>query len=615
MLKPSYSFSQTILPEGITQPTDLLIRFQSDLPQAARRNLNLSLVIDRSGSMAGAPLQHALKAAEAVVNKLEPGDIISIVVYDDNVNTIFGPQPVTDKEAVKTLIHKVRAGGITNLSGGWLQGCEHVKTNYDPQKVNRVLLLTDGHANMGITDPKSLMATAGKKSSEGITTTTLGFGRGFNEDLLIGMAQAATGNFYFIQSIDEASDVFTFELDSLKSVVAQNLSATLELASGIQLSDVLSIAKTQTSANGKTILTLGDIYTGEDKLLGLTLTLPEASKGTLPIGKLAFTAEAVQNGAIQQINGQLDITAQVGTLEESALAPSSGILIEINRLKIAKAKESALELLESGHNADAEQILRTLIRELQEKGLHEHFEIAEEIEQLEYFASRMAQKALGNEGRKELLDQSYQARNRNRADLGSRGVSAGEEVKALKVVTEVGTGVELQCVREGGKLRIKVLSDAYDQDKNVQFPRAIRAENARYVVEGLELSSDGSFYRVKGEINRYAKAGEVDTFASATRTRKSSNGKASAGAPTAADLETTDQVGDGVLVQCVKDGSKLRARVVSDGYESTWNMRFPRSIREEGTLYVVDEVNTAPDGKSYIACGDIKRFVQATVTT
>lgn len=615
MLKPSYSFSQTILPEGITQPTDLLIRFQSDLPQAARRNLNLSLVIDRSGSMAGAPLQHALKAAEAVVNKLEPGDIISIVVYDDNVNTIFGPQPVIDKEAVKTLIHKVRAGGITNLSGGWLQGCEHVKTNYDPQKVNRVLLLTDGHANMGITDPKSLMATAGKKASEGITTTTLGFGRGFNEDLLIGMAQAATGNFYFIQSIDEASDVFTFELDTLKSVVAQNLSATLELASGIHLSDVLSIAKTQTSANGQTILTLGDIYTGEDKLLGLTLTLPEASKGTLPIGKLTFTAEAVQNGAIQQVNGQIDITVQVGTLEESALAPSSGILIEINRLKIAKAKESALELLESGHNADAEQILRILIRELQEKGLHEHFEIAEEIEQLEYFASRMAQKSLGNEGRKELLDQSYQARNRNRADLGSRGVSAGEEVKALKVVTEVGTGVELQCVREGGKLRIKVLSDGYEQDKNVQFPRAIRAENARYVVEGLELSSDGSFYRVKGDINRYAKAGEVDTFASATRTRKSSNGKASAGAPTAADLETTDQVGDGVLVQCVKDGSKLRARVVSDGYESTWNMRFPRSIREEGTLYVVDEVNTAPDGKSYIACGDIKRFVQATVTT
>jgi Ca-activated chloride channel family protein len=81
-------------------------------------------------------------------------------------------------------------------------------------------------------------------------------------------------------------------------------------------------------------------------------------------------------------------------------------------------------------------------------------------------------------------------------------------------------------------------------------------------------------------------------------------------AKTAADLETTDSASGGILVQCVKDGAKLRARVVQDGYEPDWNMRFPRSIREEGLLYVVDEVNTAPDGKSYIAAGAVKRFVQ-----
>jgi Ca-activated chloride channel family protein len=79
---------------------------------------------------------------------------------------------------------------------------------------------------------------------------------------------------------------------------------------------------------------------------------------------------------------------------------------------------------------------------------------------------------------------------------------------------------------------------------------------------------------------------------------------------TLADLQETDTVGGGILVQVVKDKSKLRARVVSDGFEPDWNMRFPRDIRQENTLYVVDHVNTAPDGKSYIASGDIKRFVQ-----
>jgi len=612
MLKPSYHFSQEIVPEGISVIVDLLVRFQANIPQTARRNLNLSLVIDRSGSMAGGPLQHALKAAEAVVNRLEPDDIISIVVYDDNISTIFGPQTVTDKNAVKALIQKVRAGGITNLSGGWLQGCEHVKKHYNPQKINRVMLLTDGHANMGITDPKVLTTTAGKKVAEGITTTTLGFGQGFNEDLLISMAQAAAGNFYFIQSVDEASEVFTIELDSLKSVVAQNLTATLEFPSDIVLTDTLSLAKISTNTVGQTVLALGDVYSGEDKLLGLSLTLPESTVGDLQIGKIRFSADMLQDGAVGQINGYTDIYVRIGTIEESALASSGSVVLELTRLKIAKTKESALSLLESGRTAEAEQALRNLIGELITKGLNENFEIAEEIEQLDYFAARMAQKSLGNEGRKELLDQSYQARNRNRADLGSRGVSAGDAVRALPVVTEVGSGVELQCVREGGKLRIKVISDGFDQAMNVQFPRAIRAEGARYVAEGLETSGDGSFYRIKGNISRYAKAGEADLFVATTHSRKSGTTKASAGAPTAADLQTTDQI-NGVLVQCVKDGSKLRARVVSDGFEPDWNMRFPRSIREEGTLYVVEEVITAGDGKSYIACGDIKRFVQAAV--
>jgi Ca-activated chloride channel homolog len=104
--------------------------------------------------------------------------------------------------------------------------------------------------------------------------------------------------------------------------------------------------------------------------------------------------------------------------------------------------------------------------------------------------------------------------------------------------------------------------------------------------------------------------GETDTFTAPQRSKIVRTGKASSAPATAADLEVTSDTTDAVLVQCVKEGSKLRARVVSDGFEPTWNMRFPRSIREDGMLYVVDEVMTAPDGKSYIACGKIKRFEQ-----
>jgi Ca-activated chloride channel homolog len=615
MMQISYDFDQAILPMGAAGETSVLLRFLVDQPESPRRNLNLSLVIDRSGSMAGAPLHHALKAAEAVVDQLAPADTLSVVVYDDVVETTVAAQSVVDKVALKAAIARVRAGGITNLSGGWLKGCESVKQNLDPQKINRVLLLTDGHANMGIQDPQVLTATSGQKAEEGITTTTLGFGSGFNEDLLISMARAASGNFYFIQSIDEAAEVFGIELDSLRAVVGQNLTVTLDLPAGVQLVDTLSLAQVSQNAAGQTVISLGDLYEGEDKLLGLRLSVPAAQVGQLSLLQLNYSADVVVNNVIQAITGSSEVWATIGTIEAAAQAASSQVTLELSHLTIAKAKETALNLADQGQHEQAEQILRALVQDLKNKGLNENFEIAEEIDQVEYFADRIAQKALGNSGRKELLDQSFQTLSRNRSDLAGRGVTAGTEVYAMPTVAAVGAGVELHCWREGGKLRVKILSEGYDSSKNVQFPRAMRAEGARYVVAGLELSSDGSFYRVTGAIQRFAKPGEADIFVAPSRSPRTYTGKASKGPASAADLPTTDTIGEGVLVQCVKDGSKLRARVVSDGYEPDWNMRFPRSVREEGMLYVVDEIKVGPDGKSYIACGEVKRFVQAATIT
>ena len=611
MITADYAFSQAVLPTGSATTVDLLIRFRADVATKPRRRLNLALVIDRSGSMAGPALRHALQAAEAVVDALEADDLIAVVVYDDEVDTIVAPQPVTNKDEIKRAIRGVRAGGLTNLAGGWLEGCKHVQARYDAHRLNRVMLLTDGHANVGISDPRVLIKTAGQKAEEGIVTTTLGFGNAFNEDLLIGMARAAAGNFYYIQSIDEAAEVFGIELDSLKSVVAQNLTATLTLAPDVAIADVLSLAKQETKGE-QTVLVLGDVYEGEDKLLGLAVQLPEyASSGPQPVLDLTFTADAVEDETITTVAGSLSVQAQAGTLEEAASAPATGVMLEVARLRVARAKEHALDLTDANRPAEAEQTLRDVIAELRARGLHEHFEIAEEIEQLEYFADRIARKNLDTEGRKELRDQSFQGLARNRVDLAARGVAVTDEVRTLPVASEVDGGVELVCVREGGKLRMKVVSDGFDPNLNVQFPRAMRAEGARYVVESLEPSGDGSFYRAQGLIARLVRPGEVDTFAAAPRwSSVTRTGRAATGPASAADLDTTDTVGDGVLVQCVKEGSKLRARVVADGYEPNWNMRFPRSVREEGMLYVVDEVIVAPDGKSYIACGKVRRFVQ-----
>ncbi|MFC6659544.1 hypothetical protein [Deinococcus multiflagellatus] len=135
-----------------------------------------------------------------------------------------------------------------------------------------MLVLTDGQANVGITRDDVLIKTAGQKAEAGVGTTTLGFGSSFNEDLLMGMARAAGGNFYFIQSADDARDVFSFELQTMKAVVAQNLTVTLAPAPGVTVADILSLHR---PGPQPLTLDLGDVYEDEDKLLGLRLNLPE----------------------------------------------------------------------------------------------------------------------------------------------------------------------------------------------------------------------------------------------------------------------------------------------------------------------------------------------------
>lgn len=168
----------------------------------------------------------------------------------------------------------------------------------------------------------------------------------------------------------------------------------------------------------------------------------------------------------------------------------------------------------------------------------------------------------------------------------------------------MGEGVILQCDRIKDKLRIRIVSDGYEA-LNVQFPRVIREEGASYLVDDVELSANGSFYRVVGEIRRLLKPGEELAVVAPRHT----NYQKAKVKGTAADLATTNTVGDGVLVQCLKDKSKLRARVVSDSYNPDWNMRFPRSIREEGMMYVVDEVKESSQGGFYLAYGEIKKLV------
>lgn len=156
----------------------------------------IALVLDRSGSMDGAPLAEARRCADSELSSLRPTDTAAIVTFDDRVWTLWPAVPVGDGRSQRDAIAGIRSGGQTNLHGGWEAGARALAA-VPGQGIKRVMLLSDGAANAGITDSAVIAAHCRAAAARGVTTTTCGLGRGFNEALMIAMGQAGGGNHHY----------------------------------------------------------------------------------------------------------------------------------------------------------------------------------------------------------------------------------------------------------------------------------------------------------------------------------------------------------------------------------------------------------------------------------
>ncbi len=198
----------------------------------ARKPLNLAFVLDRSGSMAGEKLDLVKRAVAFGISQLAPEDRAAVVVYDDRVETI-APSVRMDaaaKSAIALRLGAVRDGGSTALGEGWLTGCRLAATaqaELGDRWLTRTLLLTDGLANVGLTDPHELIGHAVELRRRGVTTTTFGVGADFDEQLLRGLSEGGGGNFYFIERAAQIPDFFAGELGELLTVYAEGATLTL----------------------------------------------------------------------------------------------------------------------------------------------------------------------------------------------------------------------------------------------------------------------------------------------------------------------------------------------------------------------------------------------------
>jgi Ca-activated chloride channel family protein len=204
-----------------------------------RSPMNLSVVIDRSGSMAGEKIRNARLAACFLVDQLNENDILSIVIYDGSVDVLQSAIHVSNRSAIKAKINQIIDRGGTNLMGGAAEGYAQVKRNYRSQYINRVLLLSDGLANEGITDPSQIRNIVRSKSmNEDITLSTFGVGRDYNEDLMTAMAENGNGNYYFIDNSEKISSIFEKELHGLSTVIARNTVLNIQIPDHVTIEKV-----------------------------------------------------------------------------------------------------------------------------------------------------------------------------------------------------------------------------------------------------------------------------------------------------------------------------------------------------------------------------------------
>lgn len=215
---------------------DFYLYFELEASKAPENDqripLNISLVVDRSGSMSGDKLNYVKKAVDFVIDNLAGEDYLSIVQYDNVVDVVSPSALVTNKSDLHKKVQKIEARGSTNLSGGMLEGYTQVEQTKHEQFVNRVLLLSDGLANQGIREPSKLQEIALKKFRElGLGLSTFGVGADFNEELMTNLSEYGGGNYYFIESPDKIPDIFAEELKGLLSVVAQNSKLTIQFPS------------------------------------------------------------------------------------------------------------------------------------------------------------------------------------------------------------------------------------------------------------------------------------------------------------------------------------------------------------------------------------------------
>ncbi|MBL8998303.1 MAG: VWA domain-containing protein [Gemmatimonadetes bacterium] len=378
--------------------------------EASRIPLRLALVLDRSGSMAGEPLEAATRAAADLVRRLAPDDVVSVVAFDDQVRTVLRPHSGADGTGAIDRILAIQPGGCTNLSGGWLRGRELASKEMQEGALHRVLLLTDGHANAGITDPAELAALVAESRRKGVSTSCVGFGEGYDEPLLRALADAGGGNLFHIERPDQSALAFGDELAGLQTLAGQNVEVTVSLDPAVTIARVHHDWPHTDSAEGRTF-ELGDLYAREPKRLLLEFFCEAVPDATLVRALARLTVRADEreaDGGMAHITTELTVAATLDGAGQEAPVITREVLLS----QAAQARTEAAAMVRRGEGRDASRKLREVHRVLE--SAPPMLNLAADVKDLEALAAKLERDSGDEMDARYLMQKAYNSRRSKR---------------------------------------------------------------------------------------------------------------------------------------------------------------------------------------------------------
>ena len=353
-----------------------------------RTPANVALVLDESGSMTGEKLEEAKEAALLAVDLLNEDDILSIVSYDSHVKVLVPATRVADKSDIRRAIRAMKAGGQTALFAGVSKGAREIRKFIDKERVNRIILLSDGQANVGPSTATELGELGMSLGKEGISVTTIGLGDGYNEDLMANLAGYSDGNHAFVEDPEDLVKIFNYEFGDVLSVVAQDLLIRIEFEDGIR---PLRILGRKGEIIGREVTTrMNQLYSDQEKYILLEVEVPEGTADqTRDLARVTVSYQNMANRQQEDVRDRVSVSYSSSS-DEIARSRNREVVTTATKQVANEMSKKALQLRDEGKREEAQRVLNSSADFVRSQGAMLG---GEEKEQLEAFSAEVESEA------------------------------------------------------------------------------------------------------------------------------------------------------------------------------------------------------------------------------